>query len=323
MHLKQFVGDLNVRDDVKSIFLVKYISLNEGRDGRKYLNIILSDKSGDLEARVWSNAPQMAESIQKGHFVWALGKINLYQGRKQLVVVELSVAQKEDVVDEDFIMKSGFSADDMYGQLLGLVQELEDVYIRDLLLLILQDPTIAEPLKVFSAGKSIHHAYQSGLLEHILSCTQLAKILAAHYQLRESFVIAGAILHDLGKIYELTGGANVEYTDEGKLVGHLVKGSELVEAYAQKIPRFPEDCKMHLKHVLLSHHGELEYGSPKLPQTSEAMLVHFIDVMDSKLNSFEMIKRGDTGASAWSGFVKHLDRMIYKPALPLYTEYIN
>jgi 3'-5' exoribonuclease len=135
--------------------------------------------------------------------------------------------------------------------------------------------------------------------------------------------VAGCILHDLCKIYELTDGINVEYTEEGKLVGHLVKGLEIVDRYAYKIKNFPHYTKMHIKHILLSHHGEYAYGSPKIPQTSEAYLVHLIDLMDSKMGTLEMIKRNDSSTGNWSGFVKHLDRIVYKSDLPFYPEYIQ
>jgi len=220
-------------------------------------------------------------------------------------------------------MKASVDPEVMFGKLLGIVDELQDVYIKDLLKNILGDAEIARRLKTWQAGKSIHHAYKSGLLEHILSCTTLGINLSTHYNVNENYVVAGCILHDLCKIYELSDGINVEYTEEGKLVGHLVKGLEIVDRFSYKIKDFPHQTKMHLKHILLSHHGEYEYGSPKIPQTSEAYLVHLIDLMDSKMNSLEMVKRLDSSTGHWSGFVKHLDRIVYKADLPFYDSYID
>ena len=140
--------------------------------------------------------------------------------------------------------------------------------------------------------------------------------------MNENYVVAGCILHDLCKIYELTDGLNVEYTEEGKLVGHLVKGLEIVDRFSYRIKNFPHYTKMHLKHILLAHHGEYEYGSPKIPQTSEAFLVHLIDLMDSKMGTMEIIKKTDSQTGHWSGFVKHLDRIVYKGDLPFYPEYV-
>jgi 3'-5' exoribonuclease len=210
----------------------------------------------------------------------------------------------------------------MYSELKAIVETLEEVYIRDLLLLILNDFEISRRLKIWQAGKSIHHAYQSGLLEHILSCTKLAVTLSPHYKVNRSYVVAGCILHDLCKIYELTEGPVVEYTEEGKLIGHLVKGLEILDLFAAKIKTFPLSMKIHLKHILLSHHGEYEYGSPKIPNTSEAFLVHLIDLMDSKMSSFEQVKKLDSSSNHWSGFVKHLDRLVYKSELPSFSSYL-
>ena len=249
--------------------------------------------------------------------------MNLFQGRKQFIVGTIDKLNKADVNVEDFIMKAKADPALMYEELLAIVKNLTDVYIRELLISIITDPEISRRLKLWPAGKSIHHAYQSGLLEHILSCSRLALSLSPHYNVNENYVVAGAILHDLCKIYELSDGMSVEYTEEGKLIGHLVKGLEIVDRFSYKIQGFPYNLKMHLKHILLSHHGEYEYGSPKIPHTSEAMLVHLIDLMDSKMHSFETVKRNDNTTGHWSGFVKHLDRIVYKDELPFFPEMIQ
>src|SRR5690606_11068578 len=152
----------------------------------------------------------------------------------------------------------------------------------------------------------------SGLLKLVLSGANLAVTRSPIYQCNVNYVVAGAILHDICKIYELTDGMNVEYTEEGKLVGHLVKALEVVDRFSYRIENFPYNLKLHLKHILLSHHGEYQYGSPKIPQTSEAMLVHLIDLMDSKMNSFTASKRVDNTTGHWTSYVKHLDRIIFK-----------
>jgi len=238
-----------------------------------------------------------------------------------LIIQEAIPVDAELINWEELVAKSQQQPEVMLDKITAIVDELDDVYIRDLLKNILFDGDIRPRLKIWQAGKSIHHAYESGLLEHILSCAQLAVTLSGHYAVNRNYVVAGAILHDLCKIYELSRGPLVAYTDEGKLVGHLVRGIELVEHFCSKIKNFPHDCKMHLKHILLSHHGSFEYGSPKLPATLEAMLVHQIDVMDSKLNSFKTIMDQDKTNGNWSGYIKHLDRIIYKEPLPFYSEY--
>ncbi|MCB9060018.1 MAG: HD domain-containing protein [Halobacteriovoraceae bacterium] len=320
---KVFVEDLQSKADVNELFLIKYLSVMQGRDGRSYLNIILTDRTGDLESRKWNTAEKTAEKINRGDYARVTGKINTYQGRNQLVVKEIYSVDPSDINEDDFIAKSQKNSTKMFDELHSIINELNDVYIKELLQKVLNDPKIFERLLKWQAGKSVHHAYEGGLLEHILSCTQLAIWLSAHYQVNKNFVVAGAIMHDLCKIFELTAGPLCDYTDHGRLVGHLSNGVELIEKYTSQIEGFPSDTKMHLKHILLSHHGEYEYGSPKLPQTSEAFLVHLIDLMDSKMNSMEQVKRTDNLQGPWSNFIKHLDRTVFKSELPLYTQKVS
>lgn len=319
---KLFISDLQGKEEIESIFLVKIFNTMEGKDGKKYFNIILTDSTGDLESRLWQYSAEIEKNITKGNFVKVRGKLNFYQGRKQFIVSQIEKLDQNAVNLDDFVMKAVEDPEVMYKKLLKIVDDLTDVYIRDLLRNIITDGEIARRLKIWQAGKSIHHAYRSGLLEHILSCTELALHLSKHYKVNENYVVAGCILHDMCKIYELTDGINVEYTEEGKLVGHLVKGLEIVDRFSYKIKNFPHYTKMHLKHILLAHHGEYEYGSPKIPQTSEAYLVHLIDLMDSKMGSFDIIRKTDSTTGHWSGYVKHLDRIVYKSELPFYPEYI-
>lgn len=319
---KIFISDFSGKQEIESTLLVKVINTMEGKDGKKYFNIILADASGELEARLWQYSTETEEEITRGSFAKVKGKLNFYQGKKQFIISSLKKLMPDQVNMDDFVMKAKANPEVMFKSLLNIVDGLTDVYIKELLTNILADAEISRRLKTWQAGKSIHHAYQSGLLEHILSCSELAVVLSRHYQVNSNYVVAGCILHDLCKIYELTDGVNVEYTEEGKLVGHLVKGLEIVDRFSYRIKNFPYQLKLHLKHVLLSHHGEYEYGSPKIPQTSEAYLVHLIDLMDSKMGSFDIIKKTDANTGSWSGFIKHLDRIVYKSELPFYPEYL-
>lgn len=317
------ISDLIPKETVESVFLVKYISMMEAKDSKKYLNIILTDGTGDMESRVWNNSEEIFERIERGAFVKVAGKVNLFQGRKQFIISEIESVPDDSVNKEDFVLKAKENPEKMYSELTKIVEGLSDVYIRDLLTSVLTDSEISRRLRTWQAGKSIHHAYQSGLLEHILSCANLAVHLSAVYNVNVNYVVAGAILHDLCKIFELSDGFNVDYTEEGKLVGHLVKGVEIIDRFTYRIKDFPYQTKLHLKHILLSHHGEYAFGSPKIPQTSEAMLVHLIDFMDSKMHTFETIKRTDNTVGHWSGYVKHLDRIVFKDELPFHPEYLN
>lgn len=323
MKKSQFIADLNTKDDVTSPFLVKYIALAEGKDGKSYLNLILSDSSGEIEARKWQGAELAISKIKAGDIAIVSGKMNQFQGRLQLIVQDLSPLSPDQYNLDDYIKKSTTAPEKMFDELLDIVKNLEEIYIKDLLLSILYDTEISRRLKIWQAGKSIHHAYQGGLLEHILSCTRLAVMLSPQYKVNRSYVVAGCVLHDICKIYELTEGPMVDYTEEGKLIGHLTKGVELLEHFSNKIKTFPYSMKIHLKHILLAHHGEYEYGSPKTPQTSEAFLVHLIDLMDSKMSSFEQVKKSDSSTGNWSGFIKHLECIVYKNDLPSFHQYLS
>lgn len=314
------IKDLKPKQELENTFLVKHVALAEAKDGKKYLNIVFTDSSGDLEGRSWQNAEAIFDKVEKGNFVKAAGKVNIYQGRKQFILKDIENIQSDQVDKNEFVYQAARASEEMYQELMSIVAKLDDFYIKELLQNILTDSEIKRRLFKWQAGKTIHHAYEGGLLEHILACSTLAAHLSPFYQVNTNYVVAGAILHDLCKIYELTDDYNVEYTEEGKLVGHLVKGVELVDRFSYRIKDFPYNLKLHLKHILLSHHGEYSYGSPKIPQTSEAMLVHMIDLMDSKMHTFKAIKRTDQNTGHWSGFVKHLDRIVFKDELPFYPE---
>lgn len=313
------VCDLKIKQDVESTYIVKYLQMVAGKDGRNYLNIILADNTGDLEARAWHEVEEISNRISKGQVVLVKGKVNPYQGRKQFIISKIEQVNEGKFELGDFVSTSDQNSDAMMSELMTIIQNLEDVYIKELLQLILKEPEINRRLLTWQAGKSIHHAYQGGLLEHILSCSELAVSLSLKYKVNTSYVVAGCILHDLCKIYELTDGVTTEYTEEGRLVGHLVGGVELLEKYSHQITGFPYNMKLHLKHILLSHHGEYAYGSPKIPQTKEAMLVHLIDLMDSRMAIFDDIIKKDNLTGHWSGYVKHLDRVVYKDQLPTFT----
>ena len=323
MQKTHYINQLNPKEEFTSPFLIKYLAKSEGKDGKSYLNLIISDSTGEMEARKWHGAEIALGQVQVGDVVVIKAKVNPFQGRLQVIITEMSKLEPSQYNKEDYVQKAGTLPETMYAELMSIVNGLEEIYIRELLMNILSDIEISRRLKIWQAGKSIHHAYQSGLLEHILSCTTLANFLSYHYKVNRSYVVAGCILHDLCKIYELTEGPTVDYTEEGKLIGHLVQVLEVVDRFSFQIPNFPADQKLHLKHILLSHHGEYEYGSPKIPSSSEAYLVHLIDLMDSKMSSMEQIKKADSTTGNWSLFVKHLDRVVYKAELPTYTHFVG
>ncbi len=307
------IYEFRQKDDIEGgIYFIKYMAEMSGKDGRSYLNLILADETGDIESRLWTVPRNIVSQLEKGSFVKVSGKVNFYQGRLQFVLGHIDLAPEGEFNPEDYTPKSSLDPDKMMNELSNILSQIEVAPLKELAQSIIADPEIARRLKIWQAGKSIHHAYQSGLLEHTLSCVKLAHELAPGYQANRDLCVVGALMHDLCKIYELSSGVAVEYTEEGKLIGHLVKSLEIVDRFSQKIKDFPHSLKTHLKHILIAHHGEIEFGSPKAPQTLEAMLVHLIDFMDSKMHSFLTAIKNDTAPGHWTNPIRHLDRIIFK-----------
>lgn len=310
---KIFVKDIKEKDQIDSTFLVKNKSTPIGKSGKPYLVIGLGDRTGTLDARVWDNAEAMAQGFDVEDFVRVRGTVNLYQKRLQLIVHGIEKVSKKDVNSADYLPSSQYDAEVMYKTLLAIAKGMKNKYLRQLVLDTLEDPEIRPKYLRCPAARSIHHAWIGGLLEHTLSICQVMLFMASHYKhLDLDLLIVGAVFHDIGKIWEFNFESNVSYTDAGKLIGHLVMGVELVEKRASKIPGFPEDMKIICKHLVVSHHGKVEYGSPKLPSTPEALVVAMIDELDSKISALQTFMENErTKGEPWSGYSSVFDRYFF------------
>lgn len=306
---KIFVKDLQDRQVVHTCFLAREKSVLTGKNGKTYISLFLADSTGAIDARVWDNVVAVSETFQAGDVVRVKGQIQLFQNRKQLIVHRLDKASADEYVMSDFVSASSRSPEDMLAELVGMAEKMDDRNIRQLVLDVLGDPELRPRLLQAPAAKTIHHAYVGGLLEHVLSICNLMRLLHAHYELqgtrmRLDLLLFGAIFHDIGKIWELDVGQGISYTDKGKLLGHMIMAVELVEKKASRILGFPEQTKDLLKHIILSHHGKLEYGSPKVPMFLEAFVVAAIDDLDSKINTIDGFIRAESTSSEdkWSKF---------------------
>lgn len=319
MQYSPLISELNAKEDIEGAYLVKFLAIQTDKRGKAYLNLILMDKSGEIEARLWDDAADTFERIQQRDIVRVSGKVNLYQGRKQLVVSAIQKAAPNAYPLDRFTAASHFSAERMYADLLEIVGKMEDPKARELAQMILEDPTLKPRLQTAPAAKTIHHAYAGGLLEHILSICRIMNFLGDHYRayygpaLNKDLLILGAIFHDIGKVEELDWERGTEYSHSGRLIGHLVQGCELVDRFIAKIPAFPEELRLQIKHQILAHHGKLEYGSPKVPATVEALLVHYIDDLDSKVNTIFGFMEKDTTTGNWTSFNKLFERVFLRP----------
>jgi len=322
----QWVRELKEKESVASSFLVKFSAVGVDKNGKPYMNLVLMDKSGELEARVWEDVPHYSGQVTRDQFVWVEGKCQAYQGRRQIVVKGMQLLREDQLEVKNFIAESKLDADRLYSELLAYISSMQDPFYKALAESILRDDAeIVDRVKRAPAAKSVHHAYKTGLLEHVVSITGILDGLAKHYQpyLDRDLLFLGGFLHDIGKIWELSYDRVTDYTTEGKLIGHLVMGVELVdrkirelEAQEGRLPgdgKFPESQKLLVKHLILAHHGELEYGSPKRPKCLEALVVHYIDDLDSKVNAIRMFIENDQTPGQWTALNRMYDRFFFKP----------
>ena len=312
---KLFVADLKDKQTLQSPFLVKNKVLLTDKKGKQYISLDLSDKSGSVDAKIWDNIERMNNSFDSGDIVVIKGSVQLFQNKKQVVIHKVDPVKDQEINFEDYVGQTDRSPEAVFQELLQLVDKIESEPIKQVVVSTLNDPQIKELLIKSPAAKSIHHVKVGGLVEHIVSICHLMVFISTRYpQLNLDLLLFGAVFHDLGKVWELEWTPKgIRYTDLGRLVGHLVMSAELVEKKANQILGFPDEIKMILKHIILSHHGKLEYGSPKVPMLLEAYVVWMIDDFDSKVDSITQFMGQDTsGESTWTSFNQLYSRHFYK-----------
>jgi 3'-5' exoribonuclease len=320
----QFVKSLKDKDSVASPFLIKFSAVAVGKNGKPYMNLVFTDKSGELEARLWEDVVQYTGQAVAGAYVHVEGRCQNYQGRNQIVINRMQILREDQIDPKDYVIESKLNPETLYQQLLGYVESMQDPYYKALAESVLRDDAdIVDRIKRAPAAKTVHHAYKTGLLEHVVSIVGILDSLAKHYGkcVDRDLLFLGGFFHDIAKVWELSYDRVTEYTTEGKLIGHLVMGVELVdrkirelEAQPGRLPgAFPQDKKLLVKHVILAHHGQLEYGSPKRPKCLEALIVHYIDDLDSKVNSIRCFIEQDQTPGRWTGLNRQYERFFYKP----------
>ena len=309
-----YISGMKSGEKVSTSFLVSEKNLAYSQKGAPYLNLRLKDKTGELDGKVWENATELDGYFKKGDIVHIVGRILSYKNNLQVSVLEVKKTEDEEIDPADYFPTSSRDADDMFAELLVIVEQIQTPCLKDLLLAFFRDEQIVKLFKKAPAAKGFHHVYLGGLLEHTLSVIRLLDLAARHYTgVNRDLLLTGGILHDIGKIYEFQYDRLIDYSDAGRLVGHIVMGVEMLDARIAKIEGFPENLAMELRHLILSHHGTLEYGSPKRPKTLEAMIVHYIDDLDAKVNAFQTFTSGiPDSESNWTPFHRLFERYIYK-----------
>jgi len=313
-----FANQITDGQAVEDIFLVKSMSRAETRTGKPYLMLTLTDRTGELEARLWENVDTFIEVCEPGKLVQVSGQAQAFRGALQIKVDSLLPADEKQVDIRLFLQASKRSIAKMVAEITSLAKTVKEPFCQKLLRKFFRDSSFFEEFQQAPAAKSMHHAYLGGLLEHTLAVTQLAEMLAGFYPaLDRNLLVTGALLHDIGKTRELAGTHRIDYTDRGRLVGHLVLGAEMIQAAINTIPDFPEDLATRLKHLILSHHGRYEFGSPTLPMISEAFVLNFLDDLDAKLNFLGRLEeKALEPGYQWTDFQRTLERFLYVKGRP-------
>lgn len=311
---KQFVAEIKDRDPVNGVFLLKDKIMAMAKNGKPYMNLRLMDKSGEVDAKIWDNVDQLDRLFDKDDFVQVRGKASVYLNKMQVVISEITRIAEEQVELADFLPESPRNNAEMRRELAEVVAAIANPHLRGLMDAFLADEPFMRLYCKAPAAKGMHHVYLGGLLEHSLALVKLVKTIVPLYEgINEDLLVAGALLHDVGKIHEMCFERAFDYTDEGKLLGHITIGVELVEEKIRQVAGFPRELSMLLKHMLLSHHGQYEYGSPKRPKTVEATILNYLDDMDSKINGIRAhIAKESASASRWTSHHRLYDRYFFK-----------
>jgi 3'-5' exoribonuclease len=307
-----FVKDLKPGNEVTEFFVLRKKDVKE-YDGQKFLKLELGDKTGRIEGVMWDFPERIWDQTQVGEIVKIKGWVTTYKDTPQIKVEKLREAQEGEIDLSDFLPTSERDSDSLWQEFKKMVSTIQNPHLRKLSELLIEDSSIAEKLKVTPGGKLWHHAYVGGLLEHTLRVVQICEMAAGIYELvNRDLLICGALLHDIGKIQTYSAKGFFDYTDGGRLVGHIVSGNEIINRKIDAIEDFPENLALQLKHLILSHQGQLEFASPVVPQTMEAIILHYADEMDAKANAFaHIIKTQKSKGRKWSDWVHLINRYIY------------
>jgi 3'-5' exoribonuclease len=308
-----FISDLATEQNITTFFLVYEKEIRNTREGKPYLRLELGDRSGTIEARMWDQFDVAAKDISRDDFVKVQARVEIYRNRPQLALLQLRLAKPDEIDLADFLPHTKEDIDKLYEQLQKYAASISNAWLNKLVTSIINDPQIAVRYKRAPAAKVMHHAYLGGLLEHVIGLCGLAKQIAAHYQeLNLDLLLTAAILHDVGKLEELCYDRAIGYTTEGQLLGHIILELETVNRAIDVIEGFPANLKIVVQHLLISHHGQYEFGSPKLPMIREALVFHYMDDMDSKLAAVRHVLAMDSGEPEWSAYSPALGRKFLK-----------
>jgi 3'-5' exoribonuclease len=321
-----YVADLVPDQTITSFFLVVEKEVRSTREGKSYLRLELGDRTGTVESRMWDRFEESAAGVARDDFVKVQARVETYRNKVQLMLDRLRKAEQSEVDLEDFYSRTSANVDELWGRLREHAAGIHNPWLRHLLDSVLDDSEIAPRLRLAPAAKSMHHAYLGGLLEHVVSLCELASAVADRYpEANRDLLMTGAVLHDIGKVYELSYDRSLGYTTEGQLVGHIVMAVEIIGRKVGAITGFPDELATLVKHMILSHHGQYDFGSPKLPMFREAVMLHYLDDLDSKMGAMRVMLSSDRGDPDWTERGAALERRLlrvdhYLPPEPSATQ---
>jgi 3'-5' exoribonuclease len=316
-----YLSELQPNQTVQGTFLVSYKDVRQKKSGEPYLSLTLTDRSGELDAKMWDNAAEALATFERDDFVRVKGLLQIFQNRPQLTLHKIQPVPESEVDLTDYLPASKRDRDEMFRELQGWIAGMSEPHLKQLLEAVFADEDIAQAYRTAPAAKTVHHNWIGGLIEHVLSLCNLAKASAAHYpHIDFDLLLTGVLLHDVGKIRELHYARSFGYTTEGQLLGHIQIGVQMVLDKLRLMPDFPPRLRDLVVHMILSHHGELEFGSPKIPLFPEALLLHLLDNMDSKMECMRaLIDRDQQIQGVWTGYNSALDRAALKKSKYLYA----
>lgn len=312
-----FIKDLKPDWKGDEVYLLKLLAIRDKKNGGQYLFLKFGDSSGDIIGMMWDNFEAAVDTVKPGDFVKLRFRVQVYNNQLQMVVTKLRKANDDEIEDPSiFFPVSEQPPEHMLNEIRQIIEtDIENPFLKELATNIYNDPDVVELAKIAPAAKSLYHAYRGGYLEHLVTLLKLAiQVTSVYPFINKDLVLAGLLFHDLGKLWELSYQREFSYSTEGRLLGHIAIEYDYIAARIREIPDFPDNIRLHLLHIILSHHGELEYGSPKRPKTPEALMVNSLDNMDAKLNAMRQAIEADVKSDHpdWTPFLPMFSRVIYK-----------
>ncbi len=317
-----YVSDLKPNEVVTTTLLVHIKDVRQKKSGEPYLSLLLGDRTGEVDAKMWDNVTDVIDTFERDDFIKVKGLLQVFQNRPQLTIHKMVRVLDTEIDFADYFPASTRDPAEMFAELRSIVAGIQNPHLRLLLDAFLDDEPLARMYRVAPAAKHVHHAYLGGLIEHVLSVCTLCRATAAHYKYVDlDLLLTGAVLHDVGKVAELTYDRSFGYSTEGQLLGHIIIGLRLLHEKLQRFPDFPSKLRVLVEHLIVSHHGELEFGSPKVPLFPEALLLHHLDNLDSKMECMRSLVAKDRHVDGcWTAYNASLERSLLKKAKYLEQE---